>query len=170
METPFFNNILNPSIGHQNNSTIPDAFLEEKGAQFVFESLKPEETSTEPGPIPKVLLTTNEVTNSLNKRVYFEHFDQIALMKILSHPAVQNHSDNALIPTLTNYLRSSKNGIKKVSYKRTDHKLGRLYGSCSMQGFPRPIRHTIAGALYWDIDICNCHPQLLSQMCKKYGF
>jgi len=37
----------------------------------------------------------------------------------------------------------------------------------SMQGINRRVRHTICSDIWIDIDIVNCHPVLLNQMCKK---
>lgn len=38
----------------------------------------------------------------------------------------------------------------------------------SLQTIPRTVRHIIAAALYYDIDIINCAPTLLSQHCIKH--
>ena len=37
----------------------------------------------------------------------------------------------------------------------------------SMQGMNRRVRHTICSGIWIDIDMVNCHPVLLNQMCKR---
>jgi hypothetical protein len=47
---------------------------------------------------------------------------------------------------------------------------GRLYSlTPSLQGISRVVRHTIARDIYWDVDIKNAHPVLLSYYCDKNG-
>ena len=47
---------------------------------------------------------------------------------------------------------------------------GRLFAqNSSLQGLPREIRNALAYDLYYDIDMKNAHPTLLSQYCKKNG-
>ena len=60
-----------------------------------------------------------------------------------------------------------KNNKLKVSYKRPKYQLGRVYPakSLSLCSVRREIRHTLAHDKYVDIDIANCHPELLKQIC-----
>ena len=60
-----------------------------------------------------------------------------------------------------------KNNKLKVSYKRPKYQLGRVYPakSLSLCSVRREIRHTLAHDKYIDIDIANCHPELLKQIC-----
>jgi len=60
-----------------------------------------------------------------------------------------------------------KNNKLKVSYKRPKYGLGRVYPSKSLSlcSLRREIRHTLANGIYVDIDIANCHPELLNQLC-----
>jgi hypothetical protein len=37
----------------------------------------------------------------------------------------------------------------------------------SMQNMKRGVRHTICKDIWIDLDIVNCHPTLLSQLCKN---
>jgi len=47
---------------------------------------------------------------------------------------------------------------------------GRLYSKGpSLQNFSKEIRHAIAKDKYWDIDMCNSQPTILSQYCEKTG-
>lgn len=57
--------------------------------------------------------------NALDKRVYREQFDQVALLKILSQPAIPIERKTILLFKLTNYLSRSKNGEEFcVTWKR----------------------------------------------------
>jgi len=40
----------------------------------------------------------------------------------------------------------------------------------SLQTIPREIRHTISRDYYWDVDMVNAHPVILSYLCKKEGY
>ena len=59
-----------------------------------------------------------------------------------------------------------------VAYSKVAHGWGRLYadGALSMQGFSKPVRSVLAGKLYHDIDIENCHPVILLDLCKREGW
>ena len=69
---------------------------------------------------------------------------------------------------LQTYLCCYKNHLT-VTYKRTPgSKSGRLFCKpVGLQSLKKVFRHTIAGDLYYDIDMVNAHPTLLSQWCKK---
>ena len=60
-----------------------------------------------------------------------------------------------------------KNNKLKVSYKRPKYQLGRVYPSKSLSlcSLRREIRHTLAHGSYTDIDVSNCHPEILNQLC-----
>ena len=60
-----------------------------------------------------------------------------------------------------------KNNKLKVVYKRPKYQLGRVYPSKSLSlcSLRREIRHTLAHGSYTDIDVSNCHPEILNQLC-----
>lgn len=55
-----------------------------------------------------------------------------------------------------------------VKYLLTSYKIGRVFPEkgLSLGSLRREIRHTLCFNKYVDIDIENCHPQLLLQLCK----
>jgi len=76
------------------------------------------------------------------------------------------------------YKRNMVNGFRdgnliKIQVKYSQGKIGfgRVYveKSLGLINFRRAIRHTLAKGIYKDIDIENCHPQLLLQVCKANG-
>jgi hypothetical protein len=73
---------------------------------------------------------------------------------------------------LLKYKKLHKCGKFEITYKRTN---GMSFGRCNPVGalglfcIRREIRHTLAKNIYIDIDIDNCHPTILYQICKKYN-
>jgi hypothetical protein len=70
------------------------------------------------------------------------------------------------------YFCRSTDGRIQVEYHYTnEQQLGRLMARdhMSMQKMNRRIRHTIAQGQYYDIDMVNCHPMLLYNLCKMHG-
>ena len=67
---------------------------------------------------------------------------------------------------LEKYLKKSKNGCIDVKYKQNNG-FGRYFavGGMSMQTMPREIKHAIQDN-YVDIDIVNCHPNILVHLAK----
>lgn len=73
--------------------------------------------------------------------------------------------------TIINELLHSKLKSKTVEYHYARRlKSGRRFAKNSLQGLSRKIRHTIAKAIYYDIDIVNAHPTFLLELCKHLEF
>ena len=69
-------------------------------------------------------------------------------------------------------ISSSKVKSLSVSYfMNKSIKMGRVYPSKSLSlcSIRREVRHTLAGGVYHDIDIENCHPNILRQVCQEEG-
>jgi hypothetical protein len=71
---------------------------------------------------------------------------------------------------LKKYLSNSKKGVMETMYRQRVAR-GRFYavGSLSLQSIVREIRHTIAADYYNDIDVKNCHPNIMAHLCKLRG-
>ena len=56
-----------------------------------------------------------------------------------------------------------------ILYKMTSSGFGRVYAtkSLSLGSIRKEVRHTLVKDIYVDIDIENCHPMILRQVCKK---
>lgn len=68
------------------------------------------------------------------------------------------------------YNKLDTDGKVKITYKQSTDILerGRWFSvGPSLQNIAREIRHTIAGKYYYDLDLVNAHPVLLSQICAK---
>lgn len=72
---------------------------------------------------------------------------------------------------LIKYKRLVKNGHANVEYNKVKSMggFGRVNpkGALGLFSIRREIRHTLAGKHYVDLDIENCHPVILLQICKK---
>ena len=65
--------------------------------------------------------------------------------------------------------RVKNNKLTNVKYKKASYNYGRVFPnkSISLGALRREVRHTLCYDIYTDIDIENCHPQLLKQICAK---
>lgn len=60
--------------------------------------------------------------------------------------------------------KNIKDNVIEFTYKKPNHKWGRLVSFNSYITLRKEIRHTFAKDLYIDIDIVNCHPTILYQI------
>jgi hypothetical protein len=105
----------------------------------------------------------------------FERFDKDKLKYIIHNyeslkPQLREVSDYNPIILLKKYLSRERENNVKVTYTYGKHSSsGRMFanGGCSLQCIQREFRHTIAGEFYDDIDIVNCHPMILLNICFK---
>ena len=118
-------------------------------------------------------ITLAPYDNILDGITLYEKIDPVALNKLI-------HSDLLMTTEwiddifqnekqqLQQYYNKCKNGIVQVSYhKVAGNPFGRSNPEKSLSLFTirRQIRHTISKAFYIDVDIKNCHPEILYQIC-----
>jgi hypothetical protein len=122
----------------------------------------------------------------LNNIVCYEKIDKKQLLKIINSSLLKKDFNNPFCrklfmnekEQLFNYLEKINNIIGDqyvpVSYNKTNdmNNWGRVFPerSLGLHSIRRQIRHTLAKAYYIDIDIKNCHPEILYQLCEKAGF
>lgn len=131
--------------------------------------------------IKKCLLYKNMAVQNVVVRTLSEQVDLKALKFIVRHfddlyPSLGRFVDRAYCEVdkasafsmIKNLLRL-KLETDKIEYKFAGKTSGgRLYSvTPSLQGISRVVRHTIARDLYWDVDMKNAHPVLLSHYCHK---
>jgi len=79
---------------------------------------------------------------------------------------------NQIKQQLLKYKKHIKNGYANVKYDYVVPNFGRVFATkgtyISMGSMPREIKGTLASDYYIDIDINNCHPVLMVQLCDKY--
>jgi hypothetical protein len=115
----------------------------------------------------------------MDSMTLYEHYDKQKL-DIL----IKNFEE--LYPVIGKF-RDLKNGYKKIQDKNqnktilenlykskrvlykpsTNSKDGRLFGSNSLQGINRIVRHTLCKDIYYDYDIKNCHNVLFEFYCNN---
>ena len=118
---------------------------------------------------------------SLSKNKFIEVFDQNKLTFILNNldKVKEKYRDDARnLPILETYLANSTDGKIPVVYQQDLEKS--MYGrymakQClSGQNMVREVRHTIFDDYYLDLDINNCHPNIILWMCLnldiKYNY
>jgi len=112
-----------------------------------------------------------------NKFKYFvERFDPDILNYIIENfeelkeqlPLLDKDKKYDPYSILKKYMNASRDGKIKVKYFQRDN-VGRYFatGALSLQNIKKKIRHSIAGELYQDIDLVNCHPVILLHLCLK---
>lgn len=106
------------------------------------------------------------------RKTYYEEFDSGKLqfiinnkddiLDLINRPNAQDKVD------FNTYLNESEGNIHKVKYFQIDNGLhGRYYASNGAAAMLREVRHTIFYDYYNDYDFVNCHPVILSWMCKN---
>ncbi len=114
-------------------------------------------------------------SNSIfQKLVLTETFDVIVLDKLLaSNLLLSVHKDSSIYENERQQLVEIRKHLKKnqlrVVYNLPAYKYGRVYPfrSLSLCSLRKPIRHSLAKNYYTDIDVTNCHPVILKQLCEQ---
>jgi hypothetical protein len=135
------------------------------------------ETPAPKNPGPKVEMEPITFPLTLTETV-----DAVALRKVLkvmtdSEPTGYDVGSGKSQKTLLQlYLQKLNGNTATVTYdfaidmRKT--KYGRVYAahSLGLQSFSRRVRNTIAGELYWDLDIKCCQPTIVQAIAAKYGW
>jgi hypothetical protein len=102
-----------------------------------------------------------------------ETFDANVMNRLLQHQGISEGDKKRL----RSYYKMRKNGNQvTVSYEfgkaHKKSKIGRLYprNLIGFAGFERNIRNALIKNSYHDIDIKNCHPSILVQVCERHGW
>ncbi|HEY9706019.1 MAG TPA: primase-helicase family protein, partial [Allocoleopsis sp.] len=133
----------------------------------------------------------NDLFNQRKLQYIIENWETIPLpeeckrdWKVLNHLTGKTFEVNP-ISTLTQFysLRKKIKGSKDIAYvpvsyhqsvsaEKNKYKKGRQYvkDALGLQSFNHIIRNTICCDLYDDIDVVNCHSNILSQLCRKKGW
>ena len=119
-------------------------------------------------------------SNILDGITLYEKIDTVALNKLIHSDLLMttewnksngfiNHLCHNEKQQLEKYYEKCKNGKVPVTYKKVKgNPFGRADPEHSLSLFTirREVRHTISKTFYIDIDIKNCHPEILYQICK----
>ena len=107
--------------------------------------------------------------NQLIKSDALQKIEQTNANAAYNHPnAGEYENEKHHLEAMAKRIRNDK---LQVSYKKAGNNYGRTYASkaLSLGSLRKPIRHTLCHDIYTDIDIENCHPQLLKQVCEANG-
>ena len=117
-----------------------------------------------------------KVNSILDKIQLTEQIDQQVLNQLLNSNLLRTDSwqQNGILyenekQQLLKYKALFKNDIATITYYITCSGYARVYAnkSLSLGSIRKEVRHTLAKDRYVDIDIENCHPVILQQICNK---
>lgn len=119
-------------------------------------------------------LTANLRDSVLSNITLYESIDESALKLLISSNVLKTTFRSPFVKfanekkQLEAYTQNVIDGKAKVTYKRKIN-IGRVNPdrSLGLHTIRREIRHTLARNYYYDIDIVNAHPVILSQICKS---
>lgn len=115
----------------------------------------------------------------LNNIVCYERIDIVKVIKLIHSSLLKSNFNNPFCKKnfsnekeqLYKYIEYINDGIIKVKYNKTNDMddWGRVFPlhSLGLYSIRRQIRHTLAKDYYIDIDIENCHPVILYQLCEQ---
>jgi hypothetical protein len=106
--------------------------------------------------------------SSLDKLTVSETVNIDTLNRVLESDICTSAGDEVRIKLMA-YRKRIRKGIVDVQYKKGKCGFGRIYPSCSLSNMKRIIRHTLTQDTYIDIDIVNCGPQIVNQLCEASG-
>ena len=108
---------------------------------------------------------------------FYEKYDKNLLLEVINCENLPLKNDKedqeeSLKSLLTKLKKMYNKKIKKDSYEvlyKQKKNFGRFYASSGLQNCPKEIRKYISKNKDFDLDMENCHPNLLEQTFVKYG-
>jgi hypothetical protein len=119
-------------------------------------------------------LTLQKRESKLNNLVLYEDVD-IKLLDLLINSNVlenkndENYDEKIILKKYKNTYDNNTQKFKIIYNKSKNHNFGRVYAKngISSVNLKKKIRHTLFNDKYIDIDIENCHFQILNQIMNK---
>lgn len=116
--------------------------------------------------------TFTEYINQNNAYKIVQNWDNIFKTLPLSRQQkITNSIDAGQDPLLQlkKIIKTKQNMIHtKYNFSKTLQTYGRLFAqNASLASLPKEMRNSLAHGQYYDIDMKNCHPSILSQYCEK---
>jgi hypothetical protein len=134
-------------------------------------------------------MSSNKITNNSVRQVYeceekvdldklrviIENLDDLNEKRLIGEFRTSNTmwkvATQEQVRTILTKFEARKMRTSTVKYKKTGSGVGRIYSvGESLQGMHRTVRHTVGKDIYTDIDVVNCHPVILAQLCEKWGY
>jgi hypothetical protein len=128
----------------------------------------------------KITLTLESQSCEIDNLILYEPIDLEILDKLLKSDLLKKNFHNPIcnikfeggeFEQLTNYKKLIKNGVAEVKYNKVQNiNFGRVHpkNALGLFNIRRELRHTLAKNKMVDIDIENCHPVILYQICKAH--
>ncbi len=118
-------------------------------------------------------MTYPEYINQTNAYKIVQNWENIMLdFPEMRKQKIQSSIDEGIDPLCAlKKIVKRKNDVlhTKYNFSKRLKTYGRLFAqNPSLSNLPREIRNSIANEIYYDVDIKNCHPQILYQLCKKH--
>jgi hypothetical protein len=125
---------------------------------------------------PTLSFNVKPQKNILDGITLYEPVDKSLLIKLINSDLLKKKFHNKISTKfyenekkqLEAYLRLMKNGKIAVKYSRSEsNPYGRSNPAFALGLYPirREIRHTLASERFVDLDVENCHPEMLNQLC-----
>lgn len=128
---------------------------------------------------PKLSFAVSPKSNVLDSITLNEKIDRSTLVKLINSSLLKVTFNNKMARMYANektqlsaYLAKLENGLVSVSYNRnSNNPYGRSNPDRALGLYPirREIRHTLSSNEMTDLDIKNCHPVMLLQICDIEG-
>jgi Family of unknown function (DUF5906) len=125
----------------------------------------------------KLTFKVEPKTSILDNLTLYEKVDKTILEKLINSSLLKTTFNNNFASKiyqnekqqLTAYLKSMKYGKIPVKYSKTlNNKYGRSNPAraLGLHNIRREIRHTLCASSMVDMDVENCHPEMLNQLCE----
>jgi hypothetical protein len=113
-----------------------------------------------------------EYINQTNAYKIVQNWENIMLdFPEMRKQKIQSSIDEGIDPlcALKKIVKQKKDVLHtKYNFSKRLKTYGRLFAqNPSLSNLPREVRNSIGNETYYDVDIKNCHPQILYQYCKK---
>lgn len=125
-------------------------------------------------------LAVSPKSNVLDGITLYEPVDRSLLVKLINSTLLKTKFSNKIAGAfhhnekqqLERYLALMDTGRIPITYSRGNgNPYGRSNPARGLGLFPfrREIRHTLASCSMVDLDVKNCHPEMLNQLCESEG-
>ena len=119
------------------------------------------------------LKTLSPIESKLHGIIMIEKINTTIVKKLITSDLLQVADfNNYFYETEKKQLQAYLIKDHKIEYRRAKGmNYGRVMplGGCGLSQFRKTIRHTVCDGDFTDIDIVNCFPSIITQICTKYG-
>lgn len=116
-------------------------------------------------------ITLNEEIDIEKLRIIVENFDELKekIGLITDKKTFKKQTKEGTYKILKDTLIHHELTNKIKYYYVNKERIGRVFANYSLQSMKKNIRHTISNDIYYDIDIENAHPNILTWYCNIFN-